>query len=405
MLAHFIYWYTAGPLPQEIYGKYNDIGSGIVDVFNNLFITGKFFAFFSFLFGLSFYIQMQRLEHEPGTFLRRYSWRLILLLIIGLTHHAFWQGDILSIYAPLGFLLLMLRKVNNKWLLTLGVLLALNLPGKIIQLVQILTATQSNFFGNMETMGKLYNDVIVNGSLIELLKFNLNNLSGKAQFQYESGRVFITLGFFLIGMYVGRKRFFEQGESAKPIIKKICKRSAIVMGISLTGGLGMFAADAILKLGWQQNAYAGYVFMLFYDVFNASMVTFFISGLTLLMYKKAGQKFFFPMAPVGKLALTSYITQTVLGLILFYGIGFGLYGKTSPAMNYLIGIVFFIFQMAFSKWWLRYFNYGPIEWLWRSATLLKWQPMIKRREIPAPIPVLVTNEELIAPQLQTVKQS
>jgi hypothetical protein len=61
--------------------------------------------------------------------------------------------------------------------------------------------------------------------------------------------------------------------------------------------------------------------------------------------------------------------------------------------------------MAFSKWWLRYFNYGPIEWLWRSATLLKWQPMIKRREIPAPIPVLVTNEELIAPQLQTVKQS
>ena len=101
MLAHFIYWYTAGPLPQDVYGKYKDVGSGIADVFNNLFVSGKFFAFFSFLFGLSFYLQMRRLQNDQQTFLRRYSWRLILLLVIGLAHHALWQGDILSIYAPL----------------------------------------------------------------------------------------------------------------------------------------------------------------------------------------------------------------------------------------------------------------------------------------------------------------
>ena len=83
MLAHFIYWYTAGPLPEDVVGKYKDPGTQIVNIFNNLFITGKFFAFFSFLFGLSFYLQMRRLQHDPHTFLQRYSWRLVLLLIIG----------------------------------------------------------------------------------------------------------------------------------------------------------------------------------------------------------------------------------------------------------------------------------------------------------------------------------
>ena len=384
MLAHFIYWYTAGPLPNEVFGKYKDIGSQVADIFNNLFITGKFFTFFSFLFGLSFYLQMRGLEHEPATFLRRYSWRLVLLLIIGLAHHALWMGDILSIYAPLGFALLFLRKMNNKWILITGLLLALNLPGKVIGLVQILNHGQQNF-GGSESIAKTYNAVIDHGSLIDIIKFNLNNLSTKFQFQINSGRLFITLGFFLLGMFAGRKKWFEHGIESKQVFSKICKRSAIVMSIALGCALVMFAADAFLKLGWQQNPYAGYIFMIFYDVFNAAMVVFFISGITLLMYKKGGQRFFFPMAPVGKMALSSYITQTLFGLTLFYGIGFHLYAKTSPGINYLIAIVFFIFQMWFSKWWLRYFNYGPLEWLWRSGTLLKWQPMLKLKKELVPV--------------------
>ncbi|HEX8278589.1 MAG TPA: DUF418 domain-containing protein, partial [Segetibacter sp.] len=358
MLAHFIFWYTAGPLPDDIYGKYKDVGSVTAVIFNNLFIMGKFFAFFSFLFGLSFYIQMKSMEHDQHAFMRRFSWRLILLLILGLVHHALWMGDILSIYAPLGFVLLTMRRLNNKWVLTLGVLLALNLPGKIIGLVQLINHAPSNF-ANFGEVAKSYNEVILHGSFIDLLKYNWMNLSTKGEFQLFSGRVFITLGFFLIGMFVGRKKWFENSSEAKPVFRKICKRSALIMGIALALGLGMFAADAALKLGWQQNAVAGYFFMIFYDVFNAGMVTFIISGLTLLMYKKSGQRVFFQMAAVGKMALSSYISQTVFGLILFYGIGFHLYSKTSPGLNYLLATAFFIFQMQFSKWWLKYFNYGP----------------------------------------------
>jgi uncharacterized protein len=264
--------------------------------------------------------------------------------------------------------------------LVLGILLALNLPGKIISGVQLLAGTQTSF-ADFQELGKVYDAVITGGSWMDVFAFNLKNLSTKFEFQVVSGRLFITLGFFLLGMYTGRQRWFERGIEAKPLIRKICKRSALIMCTGLVVGLGMFAADAMMKLGWQQNPVVGFVFMLIYDVFNAAMVVFFISGLTLLMMRNRWQAVLYKLVPVGKMALTSYITQTIFGLLLFYGAGLGLYGKTSPGLNYLIGILFFFFQVGFSTYWLRYFNYGPLEWLWRSGTYLKWQPMIRKRNV------------------------
>ncbi|MCY7422090.1 MAG: DUF418 domain-containing protein [Chitinophagaceae bacterium] len=387
MLAHFIFWYTAGPLPQEIYSKYQGLGSTIANLFTELFVSGKFFAFFSFLFGLSFYLQMRGLEQDQRTFISRYAWRLTLLMVIGVIHHAMWQGDILSIYVPLGFVLLAMRKLNNKWILILGILLAINVPGKIYEAANfLLSKTGAPNFGDFAKDASQYNEVITKGSWLTIFKYNLSRFITKFQFQVDSGRIYITLGFFLLGTYVGRKKWFETLEDTRPTIKKICKRSALIMVLALAAGLGMFGLDAALKLGWQQNPVAGYIFSIFYQVYNAAMVIFFISGLTLLMYRTSWQKLFYPMAAVGKMALTSYITQTVFGLLLFYGVGFGLYGKTSPGTNFIIAIGFFVLQVFFSRWYLQYFNYGPLEWLWRSGTYLKWQSFVKRKnEVSAPI--------------------
>eukprot|EP01136_Pigoraptor_vietnamica_P033223 Opistho-1_new@95884 len=139
LLAHMIFWYSAGPLPGEIFNKYKDIGSQVMPVINDIFISGKFFAFFSFLFGLSFYLQMQSMEKRNDNFVLRYAWRITLLGLIGVVHHAFWRGDILSIYAPLGFLLLPMRTWNNRIILVLGILFALNVPGKLIEVVKFLS--------------------------------------------------------------------------------------------------------------------------------------------------------------------------------------------------------------------------------------------------------------------------
>jgi uncharacterized protein len=93
------------------------------------------------------------------------------------------------------------------------------------------------------------------------------------------------------------------------------------------------------------------------------------------LHREKWKKILSPLAAIGKMALTSYLMQTAFGLLIFYSFGLGLFPKTTPAMNALFCIVIFSFQIIFSRWWLSHFIYGPVEWLWRSATFLKLQSM------------------------------
>jgi len=383
LLAHMIYWYTAGPLPGDLFNKYHDIGSGIVSIMNELLISGKFFAFFSFLFGLSFFLQMQSMEKRQDNFVLRYGWPIALLGIIGLCHHAFWRGDILSIYAPLGFLLLPMRKMSSKAILAIGILFAINMPGKIIEVIKFLTATPHPAAAasnpvDFDAEGKAYYHIVSQADWLALWKDNWINLSTKFRFQLDSGRIFITFGFFLLGMYTGRRRWFETPEESRATIKKICRKAGWIVLITLAIALSIFGANGIFKLGWEQNRIVGFIFSIFYDIHSAALVCFYVSGLTLLMYRVRWQKILYPLASVGKLALTCYLMQTFLGLLLFYYVGLGLVGQTPPWLNWLIGIGYFLLQVIISKWWLTRFNYGPVEWLWRSATFFRWYPMKKK---------------------------
>jgi len=376
LLAHMIFWYSAGPLPNEMVTKYTDVLSKVFPIINDVLIAGKFFAFFSFLFGLSFYLQMQSMEARNDNFLLRYGWRIVLLGIIGLIHHAFWSGDILSIYAPLGLLLMPMRKASNKVILIIGILFALNVPGKLIEAIKFLMGNKgTNGFMDMDP--KAYYAIMSKANLVELLKDNWKNLSVKFDYQIMSGRIYITYGFFLLGMYTGRMGWFRNVEEAKPIIKKICSRTALLSLILLIIGFAIIGANELFKLKWEQNLYIGFIFGIIYDSFNAFLVILYITGLTLLMYKPKWQKRLYPFATVGKLALTCYLAQTALGLIIYYNVGFGMVGKISPALNWGIAILFFGFQSIVGRWWLKRFNYGPVEWLWRSATFFKWYPIMK----------------------------
>ncbi|HEX2605729.1 MAG TPA: DUF418 domain-containing protein [Flavisolibacter sp.] len=390
MLAHFIFWYTAGPLPGNVYTMYNDFGSSFCKLFTDLFVTGKFFALFSFLFGLSFYLQSYNATTGKGMRIGRYSWRLVLLFLIGVVHHSFWQGDILSIYAPLGFLLLASRKLSDRWVLILGFALVLNVPGKVFSVVQLFSHQGPGGMMDFDTLGKEYDQLITKGSWLDIIRYNLSHTYLKANFQLFSGRIFITMGFFLLGMYTGRKRWFENLEEKRVIWKRILKRSALFLGVSFLIGLSLILADSLGSLGLEQNPYAGLGFNILNDVYSAALVVVFVSGITVLTGRKRWQHFFSSLAPVGKLALTSYLTQTVFGLLLFFGAGFGLYTKTSQAVNYLMGIAFFAGQVAFSKWWLRRYYFGPVEWLWRSATQLQWQAFRKKVSSVTPEPGGVT---------------
>lgn len=378
LMAHMIYWYNAGNLPGEYFGKHNDIGTKIISILNEILISGKFFAFFSFLFGLSFFLQMKSMEDRGQPFVLRYAWRITLMGIIGLIHHAFWRGDILSIYAPLGFLLLPMRKLSNKVILIIGILLAINIPGILMQLVDLIkhlsASTPPPPQGPPPASGgpdpsQVFFNTVYKGDLLTMLKDNLINLPTKFDFQFGSGRIYVTLGFFLLGMYSGRKQWFAMSaETVKPVFRKIKNRSGWLVLGTLLAGISLFVCNELFKLGWEQNPTVGVFFSILFNVNNAALVVFYVTGLTLLMNKAFWQRLLYPLAPVGKMALTSYLLQTALGLILFYGVGFGLVGVTPPWLNWIIAISFFILQAIACKWWFTKFKFGPVEWLWRSAT-------------------------------------
>ena len=384
LAAHFIYWYSGGELPQSVYEKFNDAGSIIAASFSGIFITGKFFTFFSFLFGLSFYLQMQSLQKKDENFVVRYLWRLIILGIIGLIHHALWRGDILSIYVPLGFVLLLARNISDRLLLILALLLLFNIPVRIIDII--------NYFIHTPQVSAVpvlpvsdgaarYYDVIKQGTFGAMIRDNWKALAAKFDFQFSSGRIYITLGFFMSGTYVGRKKWFENPSISKPIIKRLCKNSGWVSVGIILFSITLFTLNATLKWGIENNRYVQFVFSLLYDTANASLTVFYLSGLTLLMYRLRWQKVLYPLAPVGKMALTVYLSQTFFGLLLFYHFGLGLFEKTSPGINLLLIIPVFAIQVYVCRLWLKFFHYGPVEWLWRSLTFFKWYPFIKKNNI------------------------
>jgi len=376
--AHMIFWYAGGPLPQDYYQMYHDIGSGIAIGVYMLFFSAKFFSIFSFLFGLSFYIQMESLAKTYQHVAVRFAWRLTILGVIGILHHCFWRADILSIYVPLGFILLFCRHLSDKALLILGLACVFNLPTKIEELVSILGFNHYPLLDSeyaQDSTAMLF--AFTQANFVEMIQHNINATDSKIIYQVNSGRIWITFGFFLLGMLVGRWRWFEQIETHKGTFIKICKKSAWwlvgVLGLFIVIAAGVFITKIDTEKNFMLQVLGGFLF----DVSSALITAIYITGFTLFMLKPKWLTRLSVLAPIGKMALTTYLTQSIIGVFLFFNIGFGLFGLTSPAQNTLVAVAIFGLQIIFCRWWLTHFQYGPIEWFWRSATDLKWRPIKK----------------------------
>lgn len=379
LYAHIIFWYAGGPLPEETYQLYKDAGSGIALGIHIIFIISKFFAIFSFLFGLSFYIQIDKLAKRHQPVLARFGWRLAILGAIGVLHHIFWRADILSIYVPLGFLLLFFRNLSNKTLLVVGALLVLNIPTKCAELISILLRDQLHLIQeDNKTAGAAYYDIIKNGNFAQMIQHNIYAATEKLAYQINSGRGFITFGFFLLGMLAGRMQWFANIEQHRGLFKTVLKRSSWVLALALLTGIVFGASTFALKIDVQNTPIAGWFGGFILEFYNTSLTIIYITGISLLMLKPKWEARLKPLAGVGKMALSVYLSQSIIGVFLFFNIGLGLFTLTSPGQNALLGIVIFALQIFICRGWLKYFNYGPVEWLWRSATDLQWKPLVKQ---------------------------
>ncbi len=381
LLVHAAEWFAAGPLPSFVFQSHSQgIANNIVQMIVGIFFSGKFYTFFSFLFGLSFALMLTRNTGSDRSFYLRFAWRLVILGLIGFLHHLQWRGDILSIYAMLGFFMLPFSRLPQKVVLTAGVLLVLNTPIRIINLYDFFMPkpappkTEQKKQAPPEQEAETLYKELTEGSYWEVMASNYRGFKTKMDFQFSSGRIYVTLGFFLLGLYAGRRRVFQHLTEERSYFRKLTRLTGFgVLGLTAVGILLM----VLFGSAQQPPKWAELAFWFLMDTQSAALTIFYIAGLTLLFQRASWQKIVSPLASVGKMALTSYILQTVFGTLIFMGYGLGLLGEIDVWQAALLAFPIFILQILFSRWWLSRFRYGPFEWLWRSLTYGQAQPMTR----------------------------
>lgn len=375
IVNHSAIAFLAGPQPKPNYIVFNAFDSFVNEAVR-LLTFGKFFAIFSFLFGLSFAIQLQSARVKGSSFSGRFAWRLMLLLAIGYVHGLFFSGDILLIYAVLGLLLIPVQNFKTRTLAVVALLLIFNVPGLVMGLVstsqtpatleqqQAAQAAQAQF---MQGAQRAY-QVKKSGTLGELVQLSTREtLTNKLRFQIFTGRLWITYGLFLLGICAGRMQLFKESERHRSLLRRVLLWAGL---LALLTTIIAAAAGPVMRAQSMRDVFVVFSF----SVQQASLAAFFIAAITLWFWKHPSGRLLPKLAPLGKMGLTTYLLQSVFGVLVFLGIGLGLMGELGTATCVGLAIVFFVAQVFIARWWLSHFKLGPVEWLWRSLTYFKIQP-------------------------------
>lgn len=337
-------------------------------------VDGKFYSIFSLLFGIGCYLQFDKLKNTPQAFTSFFRRRMFWLLVFGLIHLCFiWIGDILTLYATLGFLLIWFVNFKNKQLIIIACILLLmpilnwfiinaigfdyasTVEAKATEIYQYFGMPITEYNGRKSLDYKAY---LLNENLLDYFKMNLGNVFLRIGGLLEEGRLFKVFGIFLIGLVAGRSILYENLLNNKLLLKKMA-----LIGIGV--GLPVCAFRGYIEFYSTHDDFWNLLKTITY-AFGTVPLALGYAALIALIYKKSNLFNWF--IPIGKMAFTNYISQSLIAITFFYGIGFGLVGKFGFTVIMLITICIFTCQVIFSTLWLKKHQFGPLEWVWRQLT-------------------------------------
>ena len=340
---------------------------------------GKAYAIFSMLFGLSFFIQMENQTDRGVDFRLRFAWRLVLLYILGHINGLFYSGEILVVYALFGLALIPLYKLPTKWLFGVCLLLILLVPslihfGWMLADPEMADTTPAY----RAAMGARFRErmaLLSEGSFAEVLSHNFwRGQVTKWIYYIQLANVSRIIGLFTAGMLIGRLGIHKSPEK----MVRYAKRG---IGWGLLFFTVFFCVNKLLPLFGIEGAFALRVARQISSNYVNQGMMFVIVGLFILAYFRLdAAKTLNKLAPVGRISLTNYMMQSVVGALLFYGFGLGIAPYCGNAVSVLIGLVLCIGQITFSHWWIKRFYYGPVEYLWRGSTWLSFKSIPFKRK-------------------------
>ncbi len=344
----------------------------------------KFWTLFSFLFGLGFALQLERAKARGVRFFPVYRRRLLALLLIGILHFLIWEGDQLIIYALLGFLLFLFGGRSPRTLVLAAVgclLLTLSIFAARDGIRELRkrdpeTAQQTiRAAVQQEVDGKAWREQGVQsysqGDFGDVVAWHAQVFARR----HSSPYTYLWLlrqefPLLLLGLFVARRRFLHDIPANRTFIRR-----AFWWGLAL----GLVCTSVSLLAEHISNPALPFLTRqlsaLLWAIGGPALCFFYASTIVLLAQREGWKRRLAPLAFVGRMALTNYLLQTVICVTFFYNYGLGFYGKVGPAAGIGLTLLIYGLQIPLSVWWLRRFRFGPAEWLWRTLTYGRLQPM------------------------------
>lgn len=359
-IEHFIY----GVYPTDTPHFLNVLDTGVMNSVFTLF-GGKAYAIFALLFGFTFYLQSNNQKLLGKDFGYRFIWRLVLLTLFATFNALFFPGgDVLMLFAIVGLVLFIVRNWSDRAVLITAIIFTLQ-PIEWFHYIAYLTDASHQLpdYGVGELYG-VVNEVTASGNFGDFLLCNAT-IGQKASFMWAvgAGRVMQTAGLFLIGFYLGRKEMFcIDGNKVKTWIKILAISAVCYAPLNSLQSL-------IMKGSALEQQTVGVIF----DMWQKLSFTFvLVSAFVLLYQNERFQRVTHNLKFYGRMSMTNYITQSILGAVVYFPIGLNLAQYCGYTVSLGIALIMFVAQVWLCRWWLKNHKQGPFEGLWHKLTWLKF---------------------------------
>jgi uncharacterized protein len=343
--------------------------------------AGKFHSLFAFLFGWGFALQTGRAEARGVAFFPVYARRMFVLLLIGLATLIFWDATLFE-YAIGGYALVLFRGRSLKTILVAALLCAYGWPvydaitahidgRRRADVGTAEEARKADAEERAEEIADNEEDVRIHskGSFSEIVGRDKRDAADEFWSDLrEHGCVVFPL--LLLGLYAGRRKILHDPGAHLGFIRRVCWWG---LGLGIVGyglSLLLFAYPGSYEEPWSWEKH-----LVFVGIGMPALCFFYASGVVLLAEKPRWRRRMAGIAPVGRMALSNYLLQILIFHVVFDGYGLGLYGRMGPLVGVGFGLLVIGVEVGVSTWWMKRFRFGPAEWLWRTLTYGKLQPM------------------------------
>jgi uncharacterized protein len=359
------------------------------------FFGQKFWRLFSFLFGLGFALQMLRSSEHGGRFLPVYIRRLAVLFAFGFLHYLLYPGDVLVPYAILGFVLLLFRHWSSPWILVLVALFLLihpvvesvwpqdrtTAPGRPVNPIArvYLQVPDPEYREKIQSATAVSEHVRIRAQRAfdiwraRVERFPSHQLDPRTHWRGSQSWL-LYLAMFLLGLYAGKRRVFHDFHAHRTLISR-----TFCYGLPL--GLLAMTSDWIFRdfVTGPLPPVVRFLRETIWAYGATALALSYAAGLLLLIQRQQWRDRLFPLAAMGRMALTVYLTQSIIFTALFLDYGFDLQRRMGPAAVFGYAAAIYAVQLAICVWWMRRFQFGPLEWVWRTLTYARWHPIRRLR--------------------------